>query len=194
MPKSQSISFPSHFPLGNHKFVLYVYEFVSVFFSSVQLLSHVWFCSPMDCSTPGFPVHHQLPELAQTYVHQVSDAIQPSHPLVSRVSSCLQSFPASVSFLMSQFFPSGGQSFGTSVSASVLSMNIQDWFPLGSIGLTLAVQGTLKSLLHSSNFKLEFELLNTVEPQLKSINSLALSFLISVYNYCFVDRFSCVIF
>jgi hypothetical protein len=38
-------------------------------------------CNPMDCSTPGFPVHHQLLELAQTYVHQVSDAIQPSHPL-----------------------------------------------------------------------------------------------------------------
>ena len=40
-------------------------------------------CDPMDCSTSGFPVHHQLPELAQTRVHQVSDAIQPSHPLSS---------------------------------------------------------------------------------------------------------------
>ena len=40
-------------------------------------------CNPMDCSTPGFPVHHQLPELAQTCIHQVSDAIQPSHPLLS---------------------------------------------------------------------------------------------------------------
>ena len=40
-------------------------------------------CSPMDCSTPGFPVHHQLPELAQTHVHLVSDAIEPSHPLPS---------------------------------------------------------------------------------------------------------------
>ena len=39
-------------------------------------------CEPMDCSTPGLPVHHQLPELAQTHVHQVSDAIQPSHPLL----------------------------------------------------------------------------------------------------------------
>ena len=37
-------------------------------------------CDPMDCSMPGFPVHYQLPELAQTHVHQVSDAIQPSHP------------------------------------------------------------------------------------------------------------------
>ena len=40
-------------------------------------------CDPMDCSTPGFPVHHQLPELAQTHVHGVGDAIQPSHPLSS---------------------------------------------------------------------------------------------------------------
>ena len=40
-------------------------------------------CDPIDCSTPGFPVHHQLPELAQTQAHQVSDAIQPSHPLSS---------------------------------------------------------------------------------------------------------------
>ena len=40
-------------------------------------------CDPMDCSTPDFPVHHQLPELAQTHVHQVGDAIQPSHPLSS---------------------------------------------------------------------------------------------------------------
>ena len=44
---------------------------------------HPTLCDPMDCSTPGFPVHHQLPDLAQTRVHQVSDAIQPSHPLSS---------------------------------------------------------------------------------------------------------------
>ena len=81
----------------------------------------------MDCSTPGFPVHHQLPELAQTLVHWVSDAIQSSHPLSSPFSSCLQSFPASGSFPRSQFFTSGGQSIGTSVSISVLPVNTQDW-------------------------------------------------------------------
>ena len=48
---------------------------------SVQLLSHIWLCDPMDCSTPGFPVHHQFPELTQTHVHRVGDATQPSHPL-----------------------------------------------------------------------------------------------------------------
>ena len=51
--------------------------------NSVQSLSCLTFCNPMDCSTPGFPVHHQVPELAQTHVHQVGDAIQPSHPLSS---------------------------------------------------------------------------------------------------------------
>ena len=56
---------------------------VSVQFSSVQLLSHVWLCDPMNRSTPGLPVHHYLPEFTQTHIHRVSDAIQPSHPLLS---------------------------------------------------------------------------------------------------------------
>ena len=55
---------------------------VSVPFSSVTQ-SCPTFCNPMDCSTPGFPVHHQLLEVTQTYIHWVSDAIQPSHPLLS---------------------------------------------------------------------------------------------------------------
>ena len=90
-------------------------------------------CDPVDCSTPGLPVHHQLPKLAQTHVHWVGDAIQPSHPLSFR-SPCPQSFPASGSISMSQFFSSGGQSIGVSASASVLLMNIQGWFPLGWTG------------------------------------------------------------
>ena len=64
-------------------------------------------CRPMNCSIPGFPVPHELPELAQTHIHRVSDAIQPSHPLSSPFSSCLQSFPATRSFPMSQGFPGG---------------------------------------------------------------------------------------
>ena len=51
--------------------------------SSVQSLSHVRLCDPMNRSTPGLPVHHQLPESTQTHVHRVDDAIQPSHPLSS---------------------------------------------------------------------------------------------------------------
>ena len=84
---------------------------------------------PHGLSTPGFPVHHQLPELAQTDVHWVSAAIQPSHSLSS---ASLPAFNLS-SFPVSQFFISGGQSIGP--SASVLPMNIQDWFPLGLTGL-----------------------------------------------------------
>ena len=57
--------------------------FSSVQFSSVQSLSRVRLCDPMNCSTPGLPVHHQLPEFTQTHVHRGGDAIQPSHPLSS---------------------------------------------------------------------------------------------------------------
>ena len=95
-------------------------------------------------------------------------------PSVAPFSSRLQSFPASESFLMSQFFTSGGQSIGVSASASVLPMNIQDWyFRMDWLGL-LAVQGTLKSLLQT--------------PQFKSISSSTLSLLcsptlISIHDY-----------
>ena len=102
-------------------------------FSSVQSLSRARLCDPRDCNTPGLPVHHQLPEPTQTHVHQVGDAIQPSHPVVP-FSSWLRSFPASGPSPVSQFFTSGAQSVGVSSSASVLPMNIQDWFPLGWIG------------------------------------------------------------
>ena len=100
-------------------------------FVVVQSLRLVQLCNHMDCSTPGLPVHHHLLEFAQIHVHRVSDAIQPSHPL-------LPSFPfafnlSSASFPVSQLFTSGGQSIGA--SASVLPMSIQGWFPLGLTGL-----------------------------------------------------------
>ena len=97
------------------------------------------FCSPMDCSTPGFPVHHQLSELAQTHVHRVGNVIQPSHPL---------SFPSPPVFNISQhqdLFLSVLHirwrkywSFSFSISPS---MHIQDWFPLGLTGLILKSKG-----------------------------------------------------
>ena len=75
----------------------------SVQFSSVAQ-SCPTLCDPMNRSTPGLPVHHQLPQFTQTHVHRVSDAIQPSHPVVPFLS-CPQSLPASESFPMSQLFP-----------------------------------------------------------------------------------------
>ena len=105
--------------------------------NSVQQLSCVQLFVTLDCSTPCFPLHHQLLELGQTHVHWVSDAIQPFSSSVSPFSSFLQSSPASGTFAVSQFFASGGQSIGASASASasVFPMNIQDWSPLGLTGL-----------------------------------------------------------
>ena len=78
------------------------------------------------------------------------ESVMPSNHLP--FSSCLQPFPASRSFLMSQLFASGGQSIGASAPASVLPMNIQGWFPLGLTGLISLQSKRLKSLLqhHSS--------------------------------------------
>ena len=97
-------------------------------FSSVAQ-SCLTLCDPMDCSTPGLSVHHQLPESTQTHVHWVSDAIQPSHPLLALLLP-LQSFPESGSLQMSQSFTLGGQNIGVSASASVFSRNNQEWPPL----------------------------------------------------------------
>jgi len=102
------------------------------------------------------------------------------HPAISSsvalFTSCLQSLPASGSFPMSQLFASGGQSIRASASASVLPMKIQDWFPLGLTGWI--------SLLSKDSQE------SSPAPQLKSIDSLVLSFhygptLTSVYDYCF---------
>ena len=121
-------------------------------------------CDPVDCSMPGFPVHHQLLELPQNYVHWVGDAIQPSHPLSS------PSFPPSI-FPRIRVFSSESVlrirwpkywSFSFSISLSneysgLISFR-KDWLDL------LAVQGTQ-----------EF----SPTPQFKSINSSVLSFLCS---------------
>ena len=105
--------------------------------------------NPMDCSTPGFPVHRQFPELAQTHVHQVGDAIQPSHPLSS--PSPAFNLPSirvfsKESVLSIRWLKYWSFSISPSNKYSGLSFFGIDLFDL------LAVQGTLKSLLqhHSS--------------------------------------------
>ena len=101
--------------------------------SSVQSLSHVWLCGPTSCSMPRLPVHHQLPELNQT--HSIESVMSSNHLILCHpFLFCLQSFPASGSFQMSQLFTSGSQSIEVSASASVFPINIQHWFPLGLTG------------------------------------------------------------
>ena len=117
----------------------------SVQFSSVAQ-SCPTLCNPMDCSTPGFPVHHQLPEFTQIHVHRVSGAIQPSHPL-SSPSPSIRVF-SNESVLPIRWPKYCSLSFSINPSneySGLISFRI-DWFDF------LAVQGTLKSLLqhHSS--------------------------------------------
>ena len=111
----------------------------------------------MDCSILGFPVHHQLPELAQTYV-QSSKWCHPT--ILSSVipfSSHLQSFPTSGSLPVSQFFTTGGQSTGASASASIFPMNIQDWFPLELTGwLSLQSKGLSRVFSNTTGQKYQF--------------------------------------
>ena len=109
-------------------------------------------CNPMDCSIPGLPVHHQLPELAKTYVHRVSDAIQPSYPLLSlsppafSLSQYQGFFNESILHIRGLKYWSFSLSISPSNAFSGLISFRMDWLDL------LAVQGTLKSLLqhHSS--------------------------------------------
>ena len=133
-------------------------------FSTAQSLSHVRLCHPMNCSTPGLPVHHQLLEFTQTHVHRVGDAIQPSHPVSS---------PSPPAFSLSQhqglfqWVSSSHQrpkywSFSFSLSPSsehpgLLFFRV-DWLDL------LVVQGTQES---------------SPTPKFKSIISSVLSFLYS---------------
>ena len=120
--------------------------------SSVQF-SSVTLCDPMECSMPGFPVHHQLPELAQTHVHWVSDVIQPSQPLSSLLllSSILPSIRgfSSESDLPIKWSKYWSSSFSISPSneySRLISFKIE-WFEL------LAVQETPKSLIQCYSLK-----------------------------------------
>ena len=89
---------------------------------------------PMGCIMPGFPILHYLLEFAQTHVHWVDDATQPSHPLLPLSPPDLN-LSQHQSLFQSQLSASGSQSIGVSVSASVLPMKIQGWLPLGLTGL-----------------------------------------------------------
>ena len=135
-----------------HILYLFCYQVVVV----VESLSYDWLCNTRNCSMPGFSVLHYLPEFAQTHVHWANDTTQSSHS-VTPFSSYPQSFPASRSFPMSWLFASGGQSIGVSASASVLSMNIQDWCPLGCTGwISLQSKGLSRVFLSTTIQKHQF--------------------------------------
>ena len=101
-------------------------------------------CDPMDCSMPGFPVHCQPLELAQTHVHWVGDATQPPHPLSSPS-------PPALNLSQHQGLIQWLSSSHQVAKEFVLPMKIQDWSDLAWTGFLLAVQGTLKSLLQHHN-------------------------------------------
>ena len=132
-------------------YILCIWEFAYSlkFICNPNICGHSWICSvqfssiaqscptlcdPMDCTTPGLPVHHHLLEFTQTHVLWAGDAIQPSHPL-SSPSPPAFNLSQHQSFPISQLFASGGQSIGASASAPVLPMNIQDWSLLELAGL-----------------------------------------------------------
>ena len=123
----------------------------SVQFSSVAQLC-LTFYEPMDCSTPGFPVHHQLLEFTQTHVHQVGDAIQSSHPLSTHSPPTfnLSQHQALFKRVSSSHQVAKYWSFRFSISPSNEHSGLIS-FRTDCLDL-LAVQGTLKSLLqhHSS--------------------------------------------
>ena len=107
---------------------------IMVHFSSVAH-SCPTLCDLMDCCTPGFPVHHQLPEHPQAIS---TNSVMPSNHFILCHPFILPSIFPTIrvsSFPMSQFFTSGGQNIGVSALASVLPMNSQDWFSLGLTGL-----------------------------------------------------------
>ena len=100
----------------------------SVQFSSVAQ-SCPTLCYPMNCSTPGLPVHHQLPEFTQTHVHWVSDAIQPSHPLSSLSPPAPNPSQHQSLFQWVNSLAWGGQSIRVSALASFLPKKSQGWSP-----------------------------------------------------------------
>ena len=123
--------------------------FSSVQFSSVTQ-SCLTLCYPMDCSTPGLPVHHQLPDFTQTHVHWVPDAIQPSHPPVPLLPSIFPSIrvfsnESALHIRWPEYWSSSFNNSPSNEHPGCIPFRI-DWLDL------LAVQRTLKSLLqhHSS--------------------------------------------
>ena len=120
----------------------------------VQLLSHVWLCNPMDCSTLGFPVLHHLLELAQTHVHWVGNAIQPSHPLSAPSLTLNLSYNQGIFQRVGSLHQAAKE---LEHQSSVLPMNTQSWFHLGLTGLiSLKSKGLSKVFSSTTIQKYQF--------------------------------------
>ena len=147
-----------------------VCNFLVVFWSSFQLSSVAQLCltlsDPMDCSMPGFRVHYQLPETAQTHVHQVGDAIQPSHPLSSPSPPTFNFSQHQSLFQWVSSLHQVAKVLEFWASASVLPMNIQDWFPLGLTGW-ISLQSTGLSRVFSNTTVQKHQFFGT-QPSLQS--------------------------
>ena len=149
-------------------------------------------CDPMDCSMPGFPVLHYFPEFAQTHVHWVSDAIQPSHPLspllhLPSIFPSIRAFPNESALRMRE------QSIGA--SASVLPTNIRDWFPLGWTGW-ISLQSKGLSRVFSNTIVQKHQFFGT-QPSLQSnshIHTWLLEKPIALTRWTFVDKVMSLLF
>ena len=148
----------------------------------------------MDCSTPGFPVQHQVPELTETHVRPVGDAIQPSHPL-STLLLRLHSFPASGSFPLNQLFAWGGQSIGVSASASVLPMNTQDLSPLGWTGwISLQSEGLSRVFSNTTVQNHQFIWTQLSSQSNSHIHTWPLVKIIALTKWIFGSKVTCLLF
>ena len=114
-------------------------------------------CDPIDCSMPGFPVHHQFPELTQTHVHQVGDAIQPSYPLSPPSSPALNLSHHQGLFQWVSSLHQVAKVLEVSTSASLLPTNTQDWSPLRWTGwMSLQAKGLSRVFSNTTVQKHQF--------------------------------------
>ena len=127
----------------------------SVQFSSVTQ-SCPTLCDPMNCSMPGLPVHHQIPEFNQTHVHRVSDAIQPAHPLLSPSPPAPNPSQHQSLFPISQLFTWGGQSTGVSALAWVVPKKSQGWSPSEWTWISLQCKGLSRVFSNTTVQKHQF--------------------------------------
>ena len=118
--------------------ILFIHPVIDMHLGCSNIFLSQFSCSVMSDSLQPHGLQHACPSLSLGVCSNSCPLCWWYHPTISSsilpFSSCLQSFPASRSFQMSQFFTSGGQSIGVSASAAVLPVNIQDWFPLGWTG------------------------------------------------------------